>query len=138
MEAGRLDPRCVQVSAKYVSGRCHELLTKFGVAKVILVMDGKRCPLKSDTNQERERRRQENLDEARSYKRHGRHDKAEEKYKSCIKIRDDLTDAVLQTVERNFGRDGRVELVWSPYEADAQLVRLCIERQADAVVTEVR
>ena len=141
MENDRLEPRCVQVSAKYIIRRCQELLNVWRISKVILVMDGKRCPLKADTNQDRESRRQQNLDEARELKRQGRRDKAEEKYKSCIKIRDCLTHAVMGEVQkrfgRDFGRDRNVELIWSPYEADAQLVRLCIDGRANAVVTEV-
>ena len=138
MEQSRLEPRCVQVSAKYIIRRCQELLNAWRITKVILVMDGKRCPLKADTNQDRESRRLQNLIEARTLKRQGRRYKAEEKYKACIKIRDVLTHAVMGEVEKHFGRDRNVEFLWSPYEADAQLVRLCIDGRADAVVTEVR
>jgi exonuclease-1 len=138
MERGHVDPSCVQVSAKYISSRCQELLQVFGVRKIYLVMDGRRCPLKSDTNQERERKRTNNLQDARNFKRQGRRDKAEEKYKTCIKIRDELTVAVMKSVVQRFAGDGRVELIWSPYEADSQLAKLCVDRLADVVVTEVR
>ena len=136
-ENGRLEPSCVQVSSKYVIRRCQELLNVWHISKVVLVMDGKRCPLKADTNQDRENRRQQNLFEARRLKRQGNNDKAEEKYKACIKIRDDLTKAVMEEVKKHFVRDRNVELIWSPYEADAQLVRLCIDGRANAVITEV-
>ena len=129
---------CVQVSSKYVISRCRELMDLFGIRKIYLVMDGKRCPLKADTNQERERRRRENLEDARNFKHQGRRDKAEEKYKSCIKIRDEFTAAVMKSVSHHFSQDRRVELIWSPYEADAQLAKLCIDHVADVVVTEVR
>ena len=138
MERGHVDPSCVQVSAKYIASRCQELLQAFGVSRIYLVMDGRRCPLKSDTNQERERKRLQNLQDARNFKRQGRRDKAQEKYKTCIKIRDELTVAVLKSVSQRFAGDGRVELIWSPYEADSQLVKLCVDRLADVVVTEVR
>jgi hypothetical protein len=101
-------------------------------------MDGKRCPLKVVTNDEREQRRQQNLKEAREYNRRGDRRKAEEKYKMCIKIRDDFTKAVMKEVVRNFHKDNRVQLVWSPYEADSQLAKLCVDQTAHAVVTEVR
>jgi exonuclease-1 len=100
-------------------------------------MDGKRCPLKVVTNNDREQRRQQNLKEAREYKRRGDSRKAEEKYKMCIKIRDDFTEAVMKEVVRNFHKDNRVQLVWSPYEADSQLAKLCVDQIAHAVVTEV-
>ena len=45
--------------------------------------------------------------------------------------------AVLKSVSQRFAGDGRVELIWSPYEADSQLVKLCVDRLADVVVTEV-
>ena len=79
MENHRLDPRCVQVSSKYIIRRCQELLNVWRMSKVILVMDGKRCPLKADTNQDRENRRRQNLEEARKFKHQGHRDKAEEK-----------------------------------------------------------
>jgi len=100
-------------------------------------MDGKRCPLKADTNEERERNRQANLSEARAYQKQGRRDKAEEKYKMCIKIKDELTFAVMKEVKQAFHNNPRLHLVWSPYEADAQLAKLCIDGIADAVITEV-
>ena len=31
----------------------------------------------------------------------------------------------------------RVHVVWSPYEADAQLAKLCLDGLVDAVITEV-
>jgi exonuclease-1 len=137
LERGHVDQQCVRVSAHYVTSRCRELLDAFRIAKVFLVMDGKRCPLKTDTNEERERRRQANLSEARDYQRCGRKDKAEEKYKACIKIKDDFTVAVMGEVRRHFANDSRVQLVWSPYEADAQLTKLCVDGAAHAVITEV-
>lgn len=137
LERGHVDQQCVRVSAHYVTSRCREILDAFRVAKVFLVMDGKRCPLKTDTNEERERRRQANLSEARDYQRRGRKDKAEEKYKACIKIKDDFTVAVMGEVRRHFANDSRVQLVWSPYEADAQLTKLCVDGAAHAVITEV-
>lgn len=135
-ESGRLDPSCVRVSSKYISSRCGELLQSFQIRKIFLVMDGKRCPLKVVTNDDREQRRQQNLKEARDYKRRGWRDKAEEKYKMCIKIRDELTHAVMKEVKKSFARDDRVQFVWSPYEADAQLAKLCVDHVADAVITE--
>ena len=86
MEEKRLDPHCVKVSARYITSRCRELLQRFGIGKIFLVMDGKRCPLKADESADREKRRQDNLRDAREFKSRGRRDKAEEKYKMCIKM----------------------------------------------------
>lgn len=137
MERKYLDPQVVRVSAKYVTSRCQELLDCFQVSQIYLVMDGKRCPLKADTNGERERRRHANLKQARDFMQRGCKDKAEEKYKMCIKIKDELTHAVMDQVRIHFRNDNRVHLVWSPYEADAQLAKLCFDGVANAVITEV-
>jgi 5'-3' exonuclease len=130
-----VDAKCVAAAAKYMVTRCQELLLNAKIKTVYLVMDGKRCPLKAVTNNDRERRRQENLQEARRYKRAGQREKMYDKYKACIKVREDLTQAVLQAVAQRF-QNGRVQLVWSPYEADAQLVKLCMDGLTQAVITE--
>lgn len=136
MERKFLDSNCVKVSSNYVITRCYEMLNKFHVAGIFLVMDGKRCPLKANESADREERRQQNLKEARAFKQGGLRYKAEEKYKMCIKIRDELTHAVMDAVAKRFRDDNRVTLLWSPYEADAQLARLCLDQKAHAVITE--
>lgn len=130
------DARCVNSSARYMMKRCDELVKYAGIKTVYLVMDGKRCPLKAVTNQERDRRRQENLKAARSFRRQGNRDKMYEKYKACIKVTEQLTVAVMAAVEQRFGAAGRVKIVWSPYEADAQLCKLCMDGLTQAVITE--
>ena len=139
MEQQRLDERCIAISAKYIGSRCQELLDNFGIHTVYLVMDGKRCPLKADTNTDRESKRQENLREARAFQRQGQREKAQEKYKGCIKITNDFTVAVMAKVAEQLpSHRSKVEFVWSPYEADAQLAALVTAQKADVVITEVR
>lgn len=135
-ERNFVDPKCVDVSSRYIISRCKELMEKFRIAEIFLVMDGKRCPLKVNESADREKRRQNNLREARAYKRNGRMDKAEDKYKMCIKINDVFCHSVMREVYKTFNSHKRVKLVWSPYEADAQLAKLCIDQVVDAVVTE--
>jgi len=135
------DAASVRASSSYVQGRCHELLTYAGVSKIYFVLDGKRCPLKAGTNEERDRRRRDNLAEARRYKQLGDKERMHDKYRACIKVTEQLADAVADELERKYGRNnagggGRVVVVRSPYEADAQLVKLCLDGDADAVVTE--
>lgn len=131
------DRKCVDVSQKYIAKRCRELFLNANLRKIYLVFDGKRCPLKARTNQEREERRRKNLSEARRYKKMGRYDKAQEKYKACIKIVGKFANAVSDAVQQQFGRDGQVVCVFSPYEADAQLVKLCLDGLTQAIITEV-
>jgi 5'-3' exonuclease len=136
-DSGRLDdPQCVRVSARYIIARCRELTEAFGIKTVYLVMDGKRCPLKADETQDREEKRRQNLEEARRCKSLGQRDRSQDKYKACIRIRDEFARAVMRAVEKEFRDRNCVFAVWSPYEADAQLTKLCVDNVADAVVTE--
>lgn len=133
---GRLDEGCVYVSARYIIARCKELIEMFGIRAVYLVMDGKRIPLKADETHDRDQKRQHNLTEARRLKKSGQRWKAEDKYKACIRIRDEFTKAVLNEVKKAFSEYGRVHFVNSPHEADSQLTRLVLDGVADAVITE--
>ena len=140
---GTIDARCVAVASKYVLARCHELLTYAKLKCIYLVMDGQRCPLKAVTNQERERRRQENLQQARAA---SDRDQMYEKYKACIKVKAELGRAVAAAVLRKYGKASSssttttaqplVQIIWAPYEADAQLVKVCVDGLAQAIITE--
>ena len=138
-EQNQIDHKCIEKSANYVFYRCQELLQSAKIREIYLVMDGKRCPLKAVTNEDRERRRRANLEEARALKQQGKHSKSEEKYKACIKIGDELTKRVIKEVKRRCQQCNLpVHDIWSPYEADAQMVKLCMDGVVDAIVTEVR
>lgn len=135
----RHDSLCIKTSAKYMIGRCTELLDHGAkVKQIYLVMDGKRCPLKVQTHEDREERRTNNLKEARRYKKEKKNEKAQDKYKACIKIHSTFADAVADEIQSHFARthDTRVQIIRSPYEADAQLVKLCVDGVAQAIVTE--
>jgi len=119
--------------------RCEELLTHAGVKRVYLVFDGERCPLKAVTNQEREEKRRKNLAEARRLTKLGKRDEALDKYKACIKVVPWMAESVAKAVAQKWKRgfaEAQVVCVFSPYEADAQLAKLCVDGLADAVVTE--
>ena len=144
-ENGTRDASAEGSYCRYMIGRCDELLSRAGVDKIYLVFDGVRVPLKSGTNTEREAKRQENLREARRLMRLGRSKEAGERYKACVKGNDTMARVVAAEVEKRWGEDPagtdasvRVKCVWSPYEADSQLAKLCIDGWAHAVVTEVR
>ena len=135
-DSGRLDQKCIHVSARYIIKRCKELIECFGIRAVYLVLDGKRIPLKADESKDRDEKRRQNLAEARMLKRQGKRWKAEDKYKSCIRIKDGFTAAVVREVKRELSSYGRVHFVHSPHEADSQLTRLVLDGVADAVITE--
>ena len=135
----RHDPLCLTTSAKYMISRCTELLDHGPkVKQIYLVMDGKRCPMKVQTQQDREERITSNLKDARRYKKEKKIEMAQDKYKACIKIHSTFADAVADEIQSHFARihDKRVQIIRSPYEADAQLVRLCVDGVAQAIVTE--
>ena len=132
-----------QKYTKYMIDRCSELLTFAHIDKIYLVFDGKRVPLKSSTNASRESKRQANLREARRLMACGRRSEAHEKYRMCVKGNETMARVVAAKVQEKWGRDDsgtndnvRVKCVWSPYEADSQLAKLCVDGWAHAVVTE--
>lgn len=131
-----VDQRCIQAASNYIIKRCQELSCA-GIVRVYLVMDGQRCPLKAQTNQDRERRRLQNLQQAREYKQLGKYDKMYEKYRSCIKVHSALGREVVKEVQQKLKSTRvQVQIVWAPYEADAQLIQLCVEGLTQAVITE--
>ncbi|GAX13581.1 exonuclease 1 [Fistulifera solaris] len=131
-----VDRRCIEAASNYIIRRCQELSCA-GIVRVFLVMDGQRCPLKAQTNQDREKRRLQNLHQAREYKQLGKYDRMYEKYKTCIKVHPKLGQEVVKEVQRKL-KDSRIQIqtVWAPYEADPQLIQLCVEGLAQAVITE--
>ena len=134
--SGRLDEGCVRVSARYITTRCKELIEAYGIRAVYLVMDGERIPLKADESADRDQKRQQNLAEARRLKRSGERWKAEDKYKSCIRIKDNFTRAVIKEIKKELSHYDHVHFVYSPHEADSQLARLVLDGVAEAVITE--
>jgi len=143
IESNRIDPVCEKAVCKYMIKRCEELLTHAEVKRIYLVFDGKRCPMKAVTNQERESKRKANLSEARRLNELGMKDQAMDKYRACVKVTPWMADSVAKEVAQRWKKNGgfidprpKVECVFSPYEADAQLAKLCIDGLADAVITE--
>ena len=139
IESGIRDPVAEQKYTQYMISRCRELIQRARVQTVYLVFDGVRVPLKADTNAERERRRRVNLAEARRLASMGRREEARERYNRCVKGTEEMARVVCAEVEKVFGRgeEAKVKCVFSPYEADAQLAKLCVDGVCHAVVTEV-
>ena len=74
----------------------------------------------------------------------GRREEAKDKYRMCVKGTLEMAQVVARAVECKWGRDAegrnpqvKVKCVFSPYEADAQLAKLCVDGFTHAVVTEV-
>eukprot|EP00804_Cyclotella_cryptica_P024107 CCRYP_007327-RA/>CCRYP_007327-RA protein AED:0.03 eAED:0.03 QI:217/1/1/1/1/1/3/46/952 len=137
-ERGVRDPVAEEKYTAYILGRCRELLHSAKIATIYLVFDGIRVPLKAGTNAEREARRMVHLAEARRLASLGRREEARERYNKCVKGTDEMARVVCAEVEKVWGRGegARVKCVFSPYEADAQLAKLCVDEICHAVVTE--
>lgn len=140
IESGIRDPIAESKYTNYMITRCRELISRAKIAQVYLVFDGIRVPLKAETNAERESKRRVHLAEARRLKGMGRHEEARERYNKCVKGTEEMSRVICAEVERVFGRGkgAKVQCVFSPYEADAQLAKLCVDGVCHAVVTEVR
>lgn len=125
---------------EYMLKRCDELLNVAKISTIYLVFDGVRVPLKSGTNAEREARRKANLAEARRLMAEGRTEAAKDKYRACVKATAEMAQVVAGAVMEKWGKYGdnaKVKCIFSPYEADAQLAKLCADGVTHAVVTEV-
>ncbi|GMH55675.1 hypothetical protein TL16_g01965 [Triparma laevis f. inornata] len=122
----------------YVMKRCDELIRFAAVERIILVFDGSRCPLKADTNANRRSLREANLREAKRLKSLGRGKEAQKLFMSCAFVTPLMTRHLTAAIKRKYGvqKDSKVQWVNAPYEADSQLVKLCLDGVADVVVSE--
>jgi exonuclease-1 len=153
-----------QKLTNYIIKGCDKLIHHASISKIYLVFDGRRCPLKKCTNVQCELKRIENLKEARRLKRLGRLQEFGDKYRSCVKVTAWMADSAARAARKKWGggsssrNDGRnngrnnggnggrssqsqlappkVCCVVSPYEADAQLVKLCMDELTDVIITE--
>jgi len=127
-------PHIVSTLTNYIVKRCDELLKYAGIAHITLVYDGeRRCPLKMETNDCRNSKRQANLAKARLLKSQGRQKEASELYRACVKVPFSLSMTVMHRVTT---KNRKLASVVAPFEADAQLAKLCLDRACQAVITE--
>jgi len=131
----RSHPHIARALTNYMVKRCTELFQYANIAQITLVFDGKvRCPLKQDTNADRSSKRAANLARARLLRSQGRMAEASELYRTCVKVSFSLSMVVRQMILRQ--NHPRVSCIVAPYEADAQLAKLCLAEICHAVVTE--
>lgn len=107
-----------------------DMLQSFSV-KPILVFDGCRLPSKELVEQERHRRRKENLERGRQFLREGKLSAARDCFTKCISVTPAMALKVIEAA-----RARGVDCIVAPYEADAQLAYLVKTSIAQAVVTE--
>ncbi|KAH7675487.1 XPG/Rad2 endonuclease protein [Dioscorea alata] len=106
------------------------LLRHHGV-KPILVFDGGFLPIKIDQETKRARVRKENLERALEHEATGNSSAAYECYQKAVDISPSIAWELIQVLKKE-----RVDYIVAPYEADAQMTFLSINKLVDAVITE--
>ncbi|CAO1946188.1 unnamed protein product [Urochloa humidicola] len=106
------------------------LLRHYGV-KPILVFDGGLLPIKSDQETKRGRSRKENLERAREHEAAGNSRAAFECYQKAVDITPRIASELIEVLKKE-----KVDYIVAPYEADAQMTFLSVNKLVDAVITE--
>ncbi|KAI9464763.1 hypothetical protein F5148DRAFT_1209497 [Russula earlei] len=106
------------------------LLRYYGIRPYI-VFDGGRLPAKRGTEEERSRRRTENLACAKELTAKGKHSQAREFYSKCVDVTPEMAFQLIKAL-----RAEDVPYVVAPYEADAQLAYLERVGIVDGIITE--
>ncbi|XP_008794055.2 exonuclease 1 [Phoenix dactylifera] len=106
------------------------MLRHHGV-KPILVFDGGLLPMKSDQEMKRARARKENLERAMEHEATGNSSAAYECYQKAVDISPSIAFELIQVLKQE-----KVDYIVAPYEADAQMTFLSMNKLVDAVITE--
>ncbi|CAI0452058.1 unnamed protein product [Linum tenue] len=106
------------------------LLRHYGV-KPVLVFDGGFLPMKLEQENKRARSRKENLARAIEHEANGNSTAAYECYQKAVDISPSIAHDLIQVLKQE-----NVSYVVAPYEADAQMTFLAVNKQVDAVITE--
>uniref|UniRef100_A0A453FNR0 XPG-I domain-containing protein n=1 Tax=Aegilops tauschii subsp. strangulata TaxID=200361 RepID=A0A453FNR0_AEGTS len=106
------------------------LLRHHGV-KPILVFDGGFLPMKSEQEIKRARSRKENLERAREHEAAGNSRAAFDCYQKAVDITPKIALELIQVLKQE-----KVDYIVAPYEADAQMTFLSVNKLVDAVITE--
>lgn len=117
-----------------------DLLQHYGV-KALVVADGNRTTLKADTNAAREEKRRaavtrgkavyEAAQRLRGEARNRKLAEAADAFRGGIKLSQGVVSEVLNEIHR-----AGYEVIVAPFEADPQLVQLCLEGRAQGIITE--
>ncbi|KAL3669525.1 hypothetical protein V7S43_004913 [Phytophthora oleae] len=136
LSIGRDTDKYVQYMLRKVN-----MMRSCGVAKVILVFDGQRLPLKSSTQEKRQSYKEENRKRAlqalaaskrlQGSDRQDEVNKAYQLFQRAVSITPQIISNVMKAL-----RAARVPFVVAPFEADAQMVWMCKEGLAAGIVTE--
>lgn len=114
---------------EYIEKRLNLVINK-GITP-IAVFDGKKLKAKKETNEKRRNNRDAALDRAREALRSGDTNKAYSLFCQAIKIPPEMNEAVKRLCQRK-----NIQVITSPYEADAQLAYLSKAKYVTAVISE--
>ncbi|KZS98264.1 PIN domain-like protein [Sistotremastrum niveocremeum HHB9708] len=119
-------------TVKYVDYAMHRvrMLRHFGI-QPYLVFDGGPLPAKKGTEQERQKRRDENFARASELAKAGKHSQARDYYVKCVDVTPQMAYQLIKAL-----RVEAVPYVVAPYEADAQLTYLERSGIVDGIITE--
>ncbi|MCO5590884.1 hypothetical protein L7F22_044859 [Adiantum nelumboides] len=106
------------------------MLKHYGITPYV-VFDGGHLPAKQGTEDERRRRRDEHLQQARKFLGQGRQKRAFEHFTKCV----DVTPAMAYQLIKVL-REQDIDYIVAPYEADAQLAYLERRGVIDGIITE--
>ncbi|KAF8663885.1 hypothetical protein HU200_055223 [Digitaria exilis] len=106
------------------------MLRHYGV-KPFLVFDGGLLPIKSGQETKRARSRKENLERAREHEAAGNSRAAFECYQKAVDITPKIASELIEVLKKE-----KVDYIVAPYEADAQMTFLSVNKLVDAVITE--
>ncbi|GAB2224777.1 hypothetical protein Drorol1_Dr00005550 [Drosera rotundifolia] len=106
------------------------LLRHYGV-KPVLVFDGGLLPMKGEQENKRARARKENLARAIEHESNGNSSAAYECYQKAVDISPAIAYDLIQVLKQE-----NVYYIVAPYEADAQMAFLAVNKLVDAVITE--
>ncbi|KAF4323079.1 hypothetical protein BBO99_00003513 [Phytophthora kernoviae] len=118
-----------------------DMMRRCGVAKVILVFDGQRLPLKASTHEKRQSLKEENRKRAlasmaaskrlQGVDRQVELKQAYQHFQRSVSVTSEVISNVMNAL-----RAAKVPFVVAPFEADAQMVWMCKEGMATGIVTE--
>lgn len=121
--------------AEFVVDRV-KLLATYGV-RCIVVFDGRELPAKRETHRLRDLKRASSLEAARACVDTERANKL---YAQTVRVTPEMVKRTIDSIETaRVGARGplrAVRTVVAPYEADPQLVALCIAGEADGIISE--
>ncbi|EPS71924.1 exonuclease, partial [Genlisea aurea] len=106
------------------------MLRHYGV-KPILVFDGGHLPMKSEQEAKRARSRKEYLSRAMEHESNGNLSAAHECYQKAVDISPSMAYELIQALKQE-----NISYIVAPYEADAQMAFLAINKKVEAVITE--